>query len=123
MKGKSRKPEGAIRPRFRLWLSSAEAEGVFGDGKWRLLAAIEREESLAAAAASLRMSYRKAWGDLKKAEKCLGVRLIEKHRGGTGGGASRLTKAGRAWLQAYSRLRADVETAVDKAYARHFRGV
>ena len=58
-------------PRSKLWISSDEAEGVFGDGKWRLLEAIEKDGSLNAASRSLGISYRKAWGDLKKAESCL----------------------------------------------------
>ena len=71
---------------MKLWLSSSDDEGIFGDGKWRLLRAIERESSLSAAAKALHISYRKAWGDLKKAEECLGIKFIEKHRGGDHGG-------------------------------------
>ena len=45
-------PKGP-HPRFKLWISTDEAQGVFGDGKWRLLAAIQREGSLKAASQSL----------------------------------------------------------------------
>ena len=38
-----------LRARFKLWLSTEDIEGVFGDGKWRLLRSIESEGSLAAA--------------------------------------------------------------------------
>ena len=31
-----------LSPRFKLWLNTKNTEGVFGDGKWRLLKAIER---------------------------------------------------------------------------------
>ena len=80
----SMKPE--LIPKFKLWFSTADSEGVFGDGKWRLLKAIDDKGSLKKAAESLGISYRKAWGDLKKAESCLGTRLIEKIRGGKDGG-------------------------------------
>ncbi len=103
-------------PRFKLWISSEEAEGVFGDGKWRLLEAIERHGSLNAARRSLAISYRKAWGDLKKAERCLGQSFVERHRGGAGGGETILTEAGRMWLEAYSKFRSDVERTVSKAF-------
>ena len=83
-----------LRARFKLWLSSKEAEGVFGDGKWRLLKAIETEGSLKSASESLQISYRKAWGDLKKAERYLNIALVEKQRGGEGGGGSDLTEQG-----------------------------
>jgi molybdate transport system regulatory protein len=109
----------ALHPRFKLWVSSDQAEGVFGDGKWRLLGAIARGGSLMAAAESLGMSYRKAWGDLQKAERCLGVDLLVKHRGGVGGGRTTLTENGRRWLAAYSRFRREMEQVMAEAYDRH----
>jgi len=112
-----------LKLRFKLWLSSGAAEGVFGDGKWRLLAAIERHGSLKAASQSLGISYRKAWGDLKKAEKCLGVTFLEKRRGGPGGGESKLTAAGRKWLAAYSRFRSAIERTAAKAFDSHIAGL
>ncbi len=109
-----------LRPRFKLWLSSSEVEGVFGDGKWRLLRAIDREGSLRAACESLNISYRKAWGDLKKAQEGLGVALVRKERGGRTGGQTSLTVEGEGWVQAYARFRQDIEKAVAKAYQKHF---
>ncbi|MBN2207801.1 MAG: LysR family transcriptional regulator [Candidatus Coatesbacteria bacterium] len=108
-----------LRPRFKLWLSTDDAEGVFGDGKWRLLESIGRSGSLSAAATELGISYRKAWGDLKKAERCLGVSLVEKHRGGISGGETALTDTGKAWLRAYSDLRKNVEKEALNAFKRY----
>jgi molybdate transport system regulatory protein len=106
---------------MKLWLSSSDDEGIFGDGKWRLLRAIERESSLSAAARSLHISYRKAWGDLKKAEECLGIRFIEKHRGGDHGGETILTEEGRRWLAAYSRFRSEVHLALEETFEAYMR--
>ena len=108
-----------LYPRFKLWLSSSEAEGVFGDGKWRLLEAIEREGALTAASKALGISYRKAWGDLQKAERRLGAIFLERRRGGSGGGQTTLTETGRKWLVAYARFRADVERATAEAFESH----
>jgi molybdate transport system regulatory protein len=99
----------ALVPKFKLWLSTAEEEGVFGDGKYRLLRAIESCGSLRSAADSLGISYRKAWGDLKKAERILGVRLIDRTRGGSAGGGMVLTDAGRRWVGAFAWFRAGME--------------
>lgn len=110
-----------IKARFKLWLSSGEAEGVFGDGKWRLLQAISSEGSLSAASRVLQMSYRKAWGDLKKAQEALKVVLVEKHRGGRRGGESILTAQGERWVDAYRRFRGEIEKAVEKAYQEHIK--
>ena len=110
-----------IKARFKLWLSTKDIEGVFGDGKWRLLKAIQSEGSLSAASKSLRISYRKAWGDLKKAQEALNLALVEKRRGGTMGGQTALTSEGRKWVKAYTRFRGDIEKAVEKAYEKHIK--
>jgi len=108
-----------IRVRFKLWLSTPAAEGVFGDGKWRLLKAIEERGSLSAASNALGISYRKAWGDLNKAEKTLNLALVDKKRGGNHGGRTGLTPQGKEWVKAYDRFRAQIEKAVERAYNRH----
>jgi len=110
-----------LRARFKLWLSTKDAEGVFGDGKWRLLKSIDTEGSLKAASQSLRISYRKAWGDLKKAQQCLNVTLVEKQRGGIQGGRTALTEQGKKWVNAYTKFRSDIEKAVEKAYKKHIK--
>lgn len=111
----------ALRARFKLWLSTKGVEGVFGDGKWRLLKAVDQTGSLSAASELLRISYRKAWGDLKKAQDNLNVTLVEKQRGGRAGGKTVLTDEGRKWVKAYTKFRADVEKQLIKSYEKHIR--
>ena len=106
----------AIRPRFKLWLSNDSEDGLFGGGKWRLLDAIRQTGSLRAAAESLGISYRKAWGDLRKAEKGLGIKFLERRRGGSEGGETHLTEAGERWLAEYGRFQKKIEKAVAKEF-------
>lgn len=108
-----------LTARYKLWLNRGKIQGVFGDGKWRLLRAIDEKGSLIAACRTLRISYRKAWGDLHKAERCLGTTLVDKHRGGKAGGRSRLTPQGKTWLHAYEKFRTDIQKTVDRAFKRH----
>jgi molybdate transport system regulatory protein len=110
-----------LRTRFKLWLSSKDIEGVFGDGKWRLLKAVENTGSISAASDLLRISYRKAWGDLNKAQDALNVALVQKQRGGNLGGKTILTSEGKKWVKAYAKFRTDIEKAVEKAYKKHIR--
>lgn len=105
-----------LEPRIKLWLNGEDVDGAFGDGKWRLLKSIEATGSLRAASERLHISYRKAWGDLKKAQTALGIALIDQHRGGPHGGRTVLTEQGKRWLQAYSRFRRDVEAAVQASF-------
>ena len=110
-----------LHPRFKLWLSSEDVQGAFGDGKWRLLQAIEKTGSLTKACKLLNISYRKAWGDLAKAESSLGVALLQKHRGGAKGGRTVLTTQGKKWAKSYARFRRNIEKCVDRAYAEHIK--
>jgi molybdate transport system regulatory protein len=114
MSRRARNP--VFKPGFKLWLRGDDPKEVFGGGKWRLLMAIHQEGSLRAAAAKLGISYRKAWGDLKKAENALGVTFLERRRGGSDGGETLLTEAGRKWLKEYGRFHDRVEKAVDRAF-------
>ena len=108
-----------LTARCKLWLNRGSRQGVFGDGKYRLLKAIDEKGSLTAACRHLGISYRKAWGDLKKAEHCLRVSLVDTQRGGADGGRTRLTTQGRKWLIAYERFRNDVQKTLDKAFQKY----
>jgi molybdate transport repressor ModE-like protein len=80
------------------------------------LRAIQDTGSLKAATERLGISYRKAWGDLSKAERTLGIAFLEKRRGGRTGGETRLTETGRRWMTEYGRFQAKVEKTVDAAF-------
>jgi molybdate transport system regulatory protein len=61
--------------RLHLWLETDQ--GVyFGLGRALLLKKIDRYGSLQKAANDLGMSYRAAWGKIKKTEEILGMKLI-----------------------------------------------
>ena len=103
---------------YRLWLTNADGKSILGDGKIRLLNKIQEEKSLSSAAAALGMSYRKAWGDIKKAEETLGFELTIKARGGNKGGGSCLSPKGKQLIQAYTELHNDMKSSVDAAYGK-----
>lgn len=69
-----------------------------------------------AAAHKMGVSYRKAWGDLKNAEKLLGYDLTVPTRGGKDGGNSCLTEKGIKLLEAYDALHSRMDDAVESAY-------
>ncbi|MBW8015327.1 MAG: LysR family transcriptional regulator [Planctomycetes bacterium] len=108
-----------LRLRLKLWLSAEQSDSSFGDGKWQLLEAIEKTESLKSTCEKLGISYRKAWGNLKNAEECLKFPLVTKSRGGKTHGHSNLTEQGKAWVEAYSKFHRDVEDAAETAYSKY----
>lgn len=97
-----------LKPRMRvkIWLED-EGRMVFGPGCAMLLRAIEEYGSLSAGVRALGMSYRAAWGHIKKVEDALGADLVLKE-GGNKGGYS-LSPRGRELLEAYERWYAAVE--------------
>ncbi|HOB53453.1 MAG TPA: LysR family transcriptional regulator [Acidobacteriota bacterium] len=111
-------PQPSVKPKVKLYLSTEAVAGVFGDGKWRLLEAVRREGTLVAAARALGRSYRKAWGDLRRAEAGLGRKLVEPSRGGSQRGKTELTPFALALLAAWDAYRRDVLRAVDRAFER-----
>ena len=112
-----------MRPRAKLYLYDTEAGGVFGDGRWRLLAAVHELGSIREAARALGRGYRKAWGDIKRAEEALGRRLVRKSRGGPSGGSTELTDLGRELLRAWERYRDDVSSSMGEAFERHLERI
>jgi molybdate transport system regulatory protein len=70
--------------RLHLWLETDKGL-FFGLGRMKILKCIQGGQSLKGAAESLGMSYRAAWGKIKKTEKVIGVKLVEKKRGNRSG--------------------------------------
>ena len=63
--------------RMHLWFETKEGV-LFGLGRLQLLRQVEQCGSLKAAAESLGMSYRGAWGKIKTTEELIGEKLIER---------------------------------------------
>jgi len=101
---------------YKLWLASVTGEGIIEEDRYKLLQVIHEKGSLKAAADALKISYRKAWGDVKKAEELLGYALIIRQRGGKSGGQSHLTEKAKKLLEAYEMLHTRMDDAVEKAY-------
>jgi molybdate transport system regulatory protein len=101
---------------FKIWLSSKEGKGIMGDGKWKILKAIEKYGSLKAATEALGITYRRTWGDLKKIENDLGIKLLEKSRGGRDGGTTVLTPEGQDLVNAFDIFHNKVDDFIEKAF-------
>ena len=108
-----------IRPRMRLWLTADNSKLAFGDGKWWLLCAIEKNQSLRLACEELGMSYRKGWGDLKKAEELFGFAIVKRTRGGAHGGKTILTVKGKEILNCYRKFINEMEKSLQKNFEKY----
>lgn len=102
---------------LRLWLEAGEGF-AFGQGTARLLALVEDFGSLRKAAEHMGMSYRRAWGRLKRLEKELGEPLLHKPGGNKLG--YRLTDLGWNLVEGYTAWRESVAVYAQNRAAEFF---
>jgi molybdate transport system regulatory protein len=84
---------------------------AFGPGKAQLLERLLEYDSLRRAAASMGMSYRKAWLLVEEMQTAFNRAVVTAEVGGTGGGGMHLTALGSTLLKTYRRIEADVTEA------------
>ena len=113
----------ALRVRSKIWIER-DGEVLLSEYRVRLLEAVARHGSVAAAAEALGLPYRTAWKKLGEMQDAAQVPLLESGSGGSGGGQSHLTAAAEEMVAAFRRLAAPVQEGVDARFtseARHFR--
>lgn len=99
--------------RIRCWI---DIDGVrfFGPGRSELLTLIEESGSIAKAAKSMGMSYKKAWAMVEEMNTMGSLPLVITHKGGEKGGGTELTDRGKKILVAYEKLMAKINLVVEK---------
>lgn len=110
-----------MRVKSKVWLER-KGELVFGDGKSQILKAIDRTGSISKASRKMGFSFRHGWGYITAIEKRMGFKLIERSKGGRGGGGSCLTPAGRQIVKKFDSLQRTVNKFTDKQYKEIFGG-
>jgi len=108
-----------VQVRSKVWLE-AQGRPVLGPGRLELLKYIDEQGSISRAARLLKMTYRKAWGQIKAMEGQLGLPLVKKQAGGSGGGGARLTPQARDLLSKYFQLAEGIEEEVDRRFREIF---
>ena len=110
-----------MEPHFKLWLQDGD-QLTMSDYRAALLQQVCQSGSLSAAAATMGLSYRRAWGKVRQIEQQLGYQVVRSEAGGIGGGTSRLTVEGEQLLERYLAFQAACRAAIQAAYARSFPG-
>ncbi|MBI5521054.1 MAG: LysR family transcriptional regulator [Desulfarculus sp.] len=83
-----------LQVKGRIWLER-DGQTYLSWGRVVLLERIGQAGSVAAAARSMGMSYRHAWGLVREMNQAAGLPLVERRAGGQGGGGAMLTEAGQ----------------------------
>jgi molybdate transport system regulatory protein len=99
----------------KFWIEN-RGEVVLGGGKTVLLLAVDRFGSIQRAADEFGMSYRHAWGVIKKIEQRAGFKIVDTKLGGKDGGGAQLTPKGKAFVKRVDSLLKDLQTIVEKRF-------
>ena len=100
-----------MKIRYKIWIEK-NGKVLFGRGRDDILRAIEKGQSLNAAAKKLEMSYRAAWGRLKASEERMGLKLVEI---GIGSRSIQPTAQARAIIGRFEQLERDVQKLLAEA--------
>ncbi|MFZ5764506.1 MAG: winged helix-turn-helix domain-containing protein [Thermodesulfobacteriota bacterium] len=114
MKKDTREVQGGLNRctvHSKIWIEDEEGHVVFGEGRYRILEAVDRLRSLQKAAVELKMSYRAVWGRIKASEERLGKALVARE-----GRGSRLTPYAAQLMSRYLELQKRIRQEADAAF-------
>jgi len=104
--------------RSKFWIEN-KGEVVVGGGKTSLLLAVDRLGSIQRAADEFGMSYRHAWGAIRKIEQRAGFKILDTKLGRKDGGAQ-LTPKGREFIGKVDSLLKDLQSVVEERFNQKF---
>ncbi|OIO74589.1 MAG: hypothetical protein AUJ85_05115 [Elusimicrobia bacterium CG1_02_37_114] len=103
----------------KVWIEK-DGKLIFGKGKSDLLKAIGQAGSISGASKKMNISFRHGWGYITAIEKRLGVKLLEKSKGGKDKGGSSLTPLAKDLIKKYDKLEKLVDEFVDRKFREIF---
>ena len=109
----------SVQVRSKIWLE-IDGKPVFGQGRDDLLRLIQKTGSINAASREMGIPYRKAWSYLDAMEKRLGFPLVNRLKGGAGGGESTLTAEALGLLDKFNALQQGVQEIIDNKFKELF---
>jgi molybdate transport system regulatory protein len=101
--------------RYKIWIETKDGKGILGDGKWKLLKAVNEAGSLKHAFEKEGLSYRKTWNNIRKIEEGLGFKLIETNRGGIEKGSASLSPKAIAIMTAFEEFHENLDPIFNEA--------
>src|SRR5512135_3028409 len=99
----------------KFWIEN-KGEVVLGGGKTALLLAVDQFGSIQRAADEFGMSYRHAWGAIRRIEKRAGFKIVDTKLGGKEGGGAQLTLKGKAFVEKVNSILTDLSEVVEKRF-------
>ncbi|MEQ3656556.1 MAG: molybdenum transporter [Dokdonia sp.] len=97
----------------RIWIEAGD-NVLVGEGRIKLLKAIDTEGSLSKAAKSIGMSYKKAWTLMDAVNKSAKEAVVTKTIGGQQGGGTIITPYGKKLIRAFETINKNCWTFLDE---------
>lgn len=107
-----------LRPFVRLGLQGSEV--FFGPDTASLLDLIDKRGSIQEACAVMELSYSKGSRMIRKVERQMGFRVVERRTGGIGGGGSLLTEEGKGLLRSYEGMQREIQGYMQEIFWKYF---
>ena len=104
-----------FRPAVKLMFVNGSR--FFGPGPVGLLKEIDRCGNVREACENCGFSYSKGWSIIRKAEEKFGCTIVERQAGGKSGGSARVSEKGRAMLELYDKLEAELSEIAEERFA------
>ncbi len=102
----------------KFWIEN-RGEVVLGGGKAALLLAVDQFGSIQRAADEFGMSYRHAWGAIRRIENRAGFKIVDTKLGGREGGGAQLTPKGKAFVEKVDSMLTDLSKVVEKRFKQN----
>lgn len=103
--------------RSKLWLE-CDGKPIIGDGRMKMLRAIDHNGSIKLAARETGISYRRMRGAIQEMEHAIGYPLVTIQRGGDGGGGARLTPAARDLMDTFEKIADGFQRKADARFRK-----
>ena len=108
----------SIEVQGRVWLKM-NGKPLLGKGRVELLSQIASTGSISKAAKAMKMSYKAAWDAVDAMNNALGSPVVESTTGGSRGGGSQLTEAGKRLISEYQSLEVQHKQWLNSATAEY----
>ncbi len=105
--------------KFKVWLEN-KGEVVLSNGKVGILKKIDQLGSIQKAAEEFGMSYRHAWGAIRKIEKRAGFKIVDTKLGGKEQERAQLTSRGKIFIETMDSLLKDLQEIVENRFKKKF---
>jgi molybdate transport repressor ModE-like protein len=107
--------------RYAIQLKLGRNELIFDPMILQFLETVNRTNSMQSACRQMHISYSKGLKMISQVEKETGVSFLERHAGGSEGGVSFLTPAGRDFINGYICMKGEMDIFAERLFEQYFK--